>query len=152
MTMYESSCSYQTTLDLKPALSQIKSEEGLAQCPTEWTSYRFHPSTFEQLKQSVEKAKAALHDRTTFLTTTSAFRWSHNLTCYLIRFNTSRLFSSISQRHLLNDTPLGRVARQHCDTRKCPEQPLQWHGRTPFESGMHSQWGDGDDNDGKQWH
>lgn len=74
MTMYESSCSYQTTLDLKPALSQIKSEEGLAQCPAEWTSYRFHPSTFEQLKQSVEKAKAALHDRTTFLTTTSAFR------------------------------------------------------------------------------
>lgn len=76
MTMYESSCSYQTTLDLKPALSQIKSEEGLAQCPTaEWASYRFHPSTFEQLKQSVEKAKAALHDRTTFLTTTSAFRY-----------------------------------------------------------------------------
>lgn len=78
MTMYESSCSYQTTLDLKPALSQIKSEDGLGgltQCSTEWASYRFHPSTFEQLKQSVEKAKAALHDRTTFLTTTSAFRY-----------------------------------------------------------------------------
>lgn len=91
MTMYESSCSYQTTLDLKPALSQIKSEEGLAQCPTaEWASYRFHPSTFEQLKQSVEKAKAALHDRTTFLTTTSAFRYSlspqlHNASDFLHR-------------------------------------------------------------------
>lgn len=80
MTMYESSCTYQTALDLKPTLTQIKSEDGggapgLSQCSPEWTtSYRFHPSTFEQLKQSVEKAKAALHDRSTFLTTTSAFR------------------------------------------------------------------------------
>jgi hypothetical protein len=77
--MYESSCSYQSALDLKrttisPSNSIIKTEDlGFAQCTTEWTSYRFHQSTFEQLKQSVEKAKAALQDRS-FLGTTSAFR------------------------------------------------------------------------------
>ena len=74
--MYESSCSYQTALDLKRASpgSNIKSEDfGITQCSTEWTSYRFHQSTFEQLKQSVEKAKAALQDRTGFLGS-SAFR------------------------------------------------------------------------------
>lgn len=76
--MYESSCSYQSALDLKratssPSNSIIKTEDfGFAQC-TDWTSYRFHQSTFEQLKQSVEKAKAALQDRT-FLGTSSAFR------------------------------------------------------------------------------
>jgi hypothetical protein len=77
--MYEtSSCSYQSTLDTKrappsPLSSIIKTEEfAFAQNPTDWTSYRFHQSTFEQLKQSVEKAKAALQDRT-FLGSTSAF-------------------------------------------------------------------------------
>lgn len=79
--MYESSCSYQTALDLKRAASplithQVKSEDclGLTQCATDWGSYRFHQSTFEQLKQSVEKAKAALQDRTVFLGSSSAFR------------------------------------------------------------------------------
>lgn len=100
-TMYESSCSYQTALDLKRTspiaqviawqfnskrnffsskcnpsiLVQVKSEEcfGLTQCSPDWASYRFHQSTFEQLKQSVEKAKAVLQDRTGFLGT-SAFR------------------------------------------------------------------------------
>ncbi|KXJ79374.1 hypothetical protein RP20_CCG001136 [Aedes albopictus] len=78
--MYESSCSYQTALDLKRAASplithQVKSEDclGLTQCATDWGSYRFHQSTFEQLKQSVEKAKAALQDRTVFLGSSSAF-------------------------------------------------------------------------------
>ncbi len=54
---------------------QVKSEEcfGLTQCSPDWASYRFHQSTFEQLKQSVEKAKAVLQDRTGFLGT-SAFR------------------------------------------------------------------------------
>lgn len=76
--MYESSCSYQSALDLKrapssPSSSIIKTEDfGFAQNSTDWSSYRFHQSTFEQLKQSVEKAKAALQDRT-FLGTTSAF-------------------------------------------------------------------------------
>ena len=76
--MYESSCSYQSALDLKrapssPSSSIIKTEDfGFTQNPAEWSSYRFHQSTFEQLKQSVEKAKAALQDRT-FLGTTSAF-------------------------------------------------------------------------------
>uniref|UniRef100_A0A182NJS4 Uncharacterized protein n=1 Tax=Anopheles dirus TaxID=7168 RepID=A0A182NJS4_9DIPT len=77
--MYESSCSYQTALDLKRGASplvthQVKSEDclGLTQC-TDWGSYRFHQSTFEQLKQSVEKAKAALQDRTSFLGSSSAF-------------------------------------------------------------------------------
>lgn len=77
--MYESSCSYQTALDLKrasPPAIQVKSEDclGITQCSTDWASYRFHQSTFEQLKQSVEKAKAALQDRTTFLGSSSAFR------------------------------------------------------------------------------
>ncbi|XP_055701435.1 DNA-binding protein D-ETS-3 isoform X2 [Phlebotomus papatasi] len=70
--MYESSCSYQTALDLKRP--QVKSEDclGVPQCSPDWASYRFHQSTFEQLKQSVEKAKAALQDRT-FLGSTGAF-------------------------------------------------------------------------------
>ncbi|GAB0094690.1 2Fe-2S ferredoxin-type domain-containing protein [Sergentomyia squamirostris] len=70
--MYESSCSYQTALDLKRP--QVKSEDclGVPQCSPDWASYRFHQSTFEQLKQSVEKAKAALQDRS-FLGSTGAF-------------------------------------------------------------------------------
>lgn len=77
--MYESSCSYQSALDLKrtstsPSNSIIKSEDfNFAQNPSEWNAYGFHQSTFERLKQSVEKAKAALQDRTTFLGTSSAF-------------------------------------------------------------------------------
>lgn len=77
--MYESSCSYQSALDLKrntvsPSSSIIKTEDfGFAQSTPEWSSYRFHQSTFEQLKQSVEKAKAALQDRS-FLGSNSAFR------------------------------------------------------------------------------
>ncbi|XP_075229113.1 DNA-binding protein D-ETS-3-like [Lycorma delicatula] len=66
LAMYESSCSYQSALELK----RIKSED----CVTvgggsagDWPgcAYRFacNSSTFEQLKQSVEKAKAALQDR-----------------------------------------------------------------------------------------
>lgn len=46
----------------------------MAQCSSDWATYRFHQSTFEQIKQSVKKAKAALQDRNSFLTT-SAFRW-----------------------------------------------------------------------------
>jgi hypothetical protein len=62
--MYESSCSYQGALELKRSSGStcplgIKTEEfGTA---ADWPAYRFcNPSTFEQLKQSVEKAKAAL--------------------------------------------------------------------------------------------
>ncbi|TMW44233.1 hypothetical protein DOY81_010687, partial [Sarcophaga bullata] len=77
--MYENSCSYQTALDLKrvspPTLAQVKTEDciTLGQCSPDWTSYRFHQSTVEQLKQSVEKAKAALQDRSSFFGATSAF-------------------------------------------------------------------------------
>uniref|UniRef100_A0A336LZE2 CSON008878 protein n=1 Tax=Culicoides sonorensis TaxID=179676 RepID=A0A336LZE2_CULSO len=77
--MYESSCSYQTALDLKRSgspLTQVKAEDCLGLgtgCTTDWASYRFHQSTFEQLKQSVEKAKAALQDRTCFLGSSSVF-------------------------------------------------------------------------------
>lgn len=76
--MYESSCSYQSALEVKrappsPLSSIVKTEDfTFAQNTTDWSSYRFHQSTFEQLKQSVEKAKAALQDRT-FLGTSSAF-------------------------------------------------------------------------------
>lgn len=67
--MYESSCSYQGALELKRGSGGggataatcplgIKSEEFAT---SDWPAYRFcNPSTFEQLKQSVEKAKAAL--------------------------------------------------------------------------------------------
>lgn len=78
--MYESSCSYQTALDLKrevSPLTHVKTEDciGLtAGCSADWASYRLHQSTFEQLKQSVEKAKAALQDRTCFLGGSSVFR------------------------------------------------------------------------------
>ncbi|XP_050333061.1 DNA-binding protein D-ETS-3 isoform X1 [Bactrocera neohumeralis] len=77
--MYENSCSYQTALDLKrvspPTLAQVKTEDclTLGQCSPDWSTYRFHQSTFEQLKQSVEKAKAALQDRSSFFGASSAF-------------------------------------------------------------------------------
>ena len=87
--MYESSCSYQSALDLKrvsaacpPAMPAIKSEDcmsaGLSGTAGDWAAgcaYRFacNSSTFEQLKQSVEKAKAALQDRSSYLAASSAF-------------------------------------------------------------------------------
>ncbi|XP_039287525.1 DNA-binding protein D-ETS-3 isoform X2 [Nilaparvata lugens] len=67
--MYDSSCSYQSALELK---RMVKSESdcsaaAAAAAPGDWPgcAYRFacNSSTFEQLKQSVEKAKAALQDR-----------------------------------------------------------------------------------------
>ncbi|KAL5235042.1 hypothetical protein ACI65C_002452 [Semiaphis heraclei] len=78
--MYESTCSYQSALDLKRvAMSSppsIKTENDCLPTATpQWPSvgvascaYRFAcNSTFEQLKQSVEKAKAALQDRGSYL-------------------------------------------------------------------------------------
>ncbi|XP_031767383.2 DNA-binding protein D-ETS-3 [Galleria mellonella] len=68
VAMYESSCSYAGALELKR--SALKEEPW----PTaEWPPYRLHQSTFEQLKQSVEKAKAALQDRSGLLGTATAF-------------------------------------------------------------------------------
>lgn len=66
--MYESSCSYAGALELKR--SALKEEPWPA---AEWPPYRLHQSTFEQLKQSVEKAKAALQDRSGLLGTATAF-------------------------------------------------------------------------------
>lgn len=66
--MYESSCSYAAGAELKrcvPGATLIKSEEPTPSNGTTadcWPAYRF-TSTFEQLKQSVEKAKQALQDR-----------------------------------------------------------------------------------------
>lgn len=59
--------------------TKIKSEDGfgVAQCTSDWATYRFHQSTFEQIKQSVKKAKAALQDRNTFLAS-SAFRYFYH--------------------------------------------------------------------------
>ncbi|KAJ8866271.1 hypothetical protein PR048_032114 [Dryococelus australis] len=85
--MYESSCSYQSALDLKrvtaacpPAMPAIKSEDCMSVGvggTGDWAgcAYRFacNSSTFEQLKQSVEKAKAALQDRGGYLAASSAF-------------------------------------------------------------------------------
>ncbi|KAG5900689.1 hypothetical protein JTB14_005952 [Gonioctena quinquepunctata] len=81
--MYESSCSYQGALELKRSASTtcplgIKTEDfGTA---ADWPTYRFcNPSTFEQLKQSVEKAKAALQDRSGFFGNSSAFSDLYNV-------------------------------------------------------------------------
>lgn len=60
--MYESSCSYGGALELKRGA--LKEEPWAA---GDWPPYRLHQSTFEQLKQSVEKAKAALQDRSGLL-------------------------------------------------------------------------------------
>ncbi|XP_047524794.1 DNA-binding protein D-ETS-3-like isoform X3 [Pieris napi] len=68
VAMYESSCSYGGALELKR--SALKEEPWPT---TEWPPYRLHQSTFEQLKQSVEKAKAALQDRSSLLGSASAF-------------------------------------------------------------------------------
>ncbi|XP_069365033.1 DNA-binding protein D-ETS-3 isoform X2 [Maniola hyperantus] len=66
--MYESSCSYGGGLELKR--SALKEDPW----PTaEWPPYCLPQSTFEQLKQSVEKAKAALQDRSGLLGTATAF-------------------------------------------------------------------------------
>ncbi|XP_050538432.1 DNA-binding protein D-ETS-3-like isoform X2 [Daktulosphaira vitifoliae] len=78
--MYESTCSYQNVLDLKRVAmaspTSIKTENDcLSSNAPQWPSvgvtscaYRFAcNSTFEQLKQSVEKAKAALQDRGSYL-------------------------------------------------------------------------------------
>lgn len=102
--MYESSCSYQGALELKRTTTStcplgIKTEEFSS--ASDWPTYRFcNPSTFEQLKQSVEKAKAALQvpmplfpatqpttkhlfnwlqDRTTFFGNASAFSDLYNV-------------------------------------------------------------------------
>ncbi|XP_034232060.1 DNA-binding protein D-ETS-3 isoform X3 [Thrips palmi] len=70
--MYESSCSYQSALERLACPSMIKSEDcsgagvaGVAAVPpgADWYRLACNTSTFEQLKQSVEKAKAALQDR-----------------------------------------------------------------------------------------
>ncbi|XP_069700899.1 DNA-binding protein D-ETS-3 [Periplaneta americana] len=79
--MYESSCSYQSALDLKRVSAcppAIKSEDCMSAAAGDWAAgcaYRFacNSSTFEQLKQSVEKAKAALQDRGSYLAASSAF-------------------------------------------------------------------------------
>lgn len=79
--MYESSCSYGSALDLKRvgSGSAIKTEECISpgSTGTDWTTncaYRFAcNSTFQQLKQSVEKAKAALQDRNSYLSSATAF-------------------------------------------------------------------------------
>lgn len=69
VAMYESSCSYQSALDLKRAAAAasapIKSEDGSCPSHADWAgcAYRLAPSTFQQLKQSVEKAKAALQEQ-----------------------------------------------------------------------------------------
>ncbi|GBP97589.1 DNA-binding protein D-ETS-3 [Eumeta japonica] len=68
VAMYESSCSYAGALELKR--SALKEEPWPS---AEWPPYRLHQSTFEQLKQSVEKAKAALQDRSGLLGTATAF-------------------------------------------------------------------------------
>ncbi|CAG9782378.1 unnamed protein product [Diatraea saccharalis] len=68
VAMYESSCSYAGALELKR--SALKEEPWPT---TEWPPYRLHQSTFEQLKQSVEKAKAALQDRSGLLGSATAF-------------------------------------------------------------------------------
>lgn len=69
--MYESSCSYQAVSNTD--VKRIKSEEAITNTADCWPAYRFATSTFEQLKQSVEKAKQALADSRTNSSTTTSF-------------------------------------------------------------------------------
>ncbi|XKL60174.1 hypothetical protein PGB90_001190 [Kerria lacca] len=104
--MYESSCSYGSALDLKRVGSgpTIKTEECLSPSSgtTDWTTgcaYRFAcNSTFQQLKQSVEKAKAALQDRNNYLTSATAFGDFSTSFC-----NPSRTTNHHTQLDLLSD-------------------------------------------------
>lgn len=106
--MYESSCSYQSALDLKrappsPSSSIIKTEDfGFAQNSSDWSSYRFHQSTFEQLKQSVEKAKAALQDRT-FLGTSSNSAFSDLYTTQRISETPENISSATLSNNIHNN-------------------------------------------------
>lgn len=80
--MYESACSaYENALDLKRSTvgASIKTEDCLSPVatapdwPTTGCAYRFAcNSTFQQLKQSVEKAKAALQDRGGYLSSAAS--------------------------------------------------------------------------------
>lgn len=65
--MYENSCSYELK---RGGIKEECNGSDWAGC-----AYRFacNSSTFEQLKQSVEKAKAALVDRGGYLAASSAF-------------------------------------------------------------------------------
>lgn len=106
--MYESSCSYGSALDLKRvgAGPPIKTEECFSPNATaaDWTTgcaYRFAcNSTFQQLKQSVEKAKAALQDRNSYLTTATAAFGDFGASPFC---NTSRNTTHHTQLDLLPD-------------------------------------------------
>lgn len=125
--MYESSCSYQSALELKrstaaacPGPLGIKSEE-FTSAP-DWPAYRFcNPSTFEQLKQSVEKAKAALQDRSGFLGAGSAF---------------SDLYSGVASSSRPQDT-LQDITRTRDDTTDIKRT----HGQERTEKSAHTHVG-----------
>ncbi|XP_044734122.1 DNA-binding protein D-ETS-3 [Chrysoperla carnea] len=149
--MYESSCSYHhqvtgAALELKragaPGLTggSIKAEDcgatlGItATTPTavgspdphDWTApYRFCNSTFEQLKQSVEKAKAALQDRGTFLGGSSAF---------------SELYSGVRTHDPLQDvtSSLGRTTRDHQENNANGQQQNNDHKRNHGLDRLHN--------------
>ncbi|KAK5642616.1 hypothetical protein RI129_008783 [Pyrocoelia pectoralis] len=123
--MYESSCSYQSALELKRSGTTacplgIKTEEfgGAA----DWPTYRFcNPSTFEQLKQSVEKAKAALQDRSGFLGAGSAFSDLYS------GVSTGRTQDSLQDSSRLRDTD-GDIKRSTQGTDKTSHSHLSPKG------------------------
>ncbi|XP_018325401.1 DNA-binding protein D-ETS-3 [Agrilus planipennis] len=124
--MYESSCSYPQlgqTQDLKFPTT-IKTEE-FSPSQDSWP-YRF--STFEQLKQSVEKAKAALQDRGGFFSGSSAFSELYG-TVPASGFDTSRLRNSNESKRNAQDTSYKSSWGSHSST------PSQGYGSNSL-SGM----------------
>ena len=121
--MYEGSCSYQSALDLKrvasgcsTTVSAIKTEDcmnvaaGLGTNDWAGCAYRFacNSSTFEQLKQSVEKAKAALQDRGNYLAASSAFS----------DFATSSFTTATTNNTRTNESSLPDLRREDGDGKR----------------------------------
>ncbi|VEN34541.1 unnamed protein product, partial [Callosobruchus maculatus] len=104
----------------------IKTEEfgaaAAAAAAADWPAYRFcNPSTFEQLKQSVEKAKAALQDRSSFFGSGSAFSELYNVSTGRsqdsIQDSTSRLRDN-SEVDVKCSTGIDRLERDQFNSSK----------------------------------
>ncbi|KAL1456403.1 hypothetical protein WDU94_001134 [Cyamophila willieti] len=132
--MYENSCSYQavTALDLKHRVSgpvgvtSIKSEMpeyilGDASPPMDWTTgctYRFtcNTSTFEQLKQSVEKAKAALQDTRNSYSSAFSDLMSPPVQTHPIGYPMDRFIIIVPPNHQSSDEPTSDTKRNFNDS------------------------------------
>ncbi|KAF6202144.1 hypothetical protein GE061_004542 [Apolygus lucorum] len=103
--MYDS-CPYSGGLELKRC--QIKTEE--LSTTSEW--YRFcNPSTFQQLKQSVEKAKAALTASSAFTDLSPTFAASSDEK-RSNGFDTQSRLEKTSSLNPLSTSPAGNIPSQ----------------------------------------